>query len=211
MLANKHTSNACSLSDPCKDSFVVNNDESIPQWEWTPGPQTGRWELFRTISPVPSSINLSTPLLGHHLMVTSLLDQREVIIWPMKDGNGKRTFELGPIVTMSCHSWDSNAKPNPPQQHSPVPSLPRKQTAWQPTPGLNGTQWSEDLFHEPSQTDEPPIPGLSPPSSKPHKDVQTSCPTPPHSVIIIDNTPVGSPPPPLIPMMRLARNLPTYD
>ncbi|MBW0508491.1 hypothetical protein O181_048206 [Austropuccinia psidii MF-1] len=32
------------------------------------------------ISPVPSSINFSTPLLGHHPMVTSLLDRSEVII-----------------------------------------------------------------------------------------------------------------------------------
>ncbi|MBW0525275.1 hypothetical protein O181_064990 [Austropuccinia psidii MF-1] len=50
-------------------------------------------------------------------------------------------------------------------------------------------------------------------------------PTTPPSIIIIDNTPVGSPPPispstnvpppsqlpPLIPMMRLARNSPTCD
>ncbi|MBW0514314.1 hypothetical protein O181_054029 [Austropuccinia psidii MF-1] len=173
----------------------------------------------------------------------------------MKDGNGERTFELGPIVTMSCHSLDSNAK----QQDSPIPSLPCKQTPRQPTPGPNGTQRPEDLFRrkkpkfnlistfnsseltvppfvEPSQTDEPPIPGPSPPSFEPHEDVPTcepepevaptqpmeehfSRPTPPHSVIIIDNMPVGSPhvtprtppPPPLIPMMRLARNLPTYN
>ncbi|MBW0562368.1 hypothetical protein O181_102083 [Austropuccinia psidii MF-1] len=74
------------------------------------------------ISPVPSSINLSTPLLGHHPMVTSLLDRSEVIIQPMKDGNGKRTFQLWPIITMSCHQWDSNAKfasrANPAATHS---------------------------------------------------------------------------------------------
>ncbi|MBW0514317.1 hypothetical protein O181_054032 [Austropuccinia psidii MF-1] len=46
---------------PCKDSFVVDDDESIAKQEWTPGPQTGRREQFRTISPVPSSIDLSTP------------------------------------------------------------------------------------------------------------------------------------------------------
>ncbi|MBW0548162.1 hypothetical protein O181_087877 [Austropuccinia psidii MF-1] len=55
------------------------------------------------------------PLLGHHPMVTSLLDLSEVIIWPMKDGNGERTFELGPIVTMSCHRWDPNAKKKTPK------------------------------------------------------------------------------------------------
>ncbi|MBW0556367.1 hypothetical protein O181_096082 [Austropuccinia psidii MF-1] len=26
---------------PCEDSCVVDNDESIPEQEWTPGPQTG--------------------------------------------------------------------------------------------------------------------------------------------------------------------------
>ncbi|MBW0482280.1 hypothetical protein O181_021995 [Austropuccinia psidii MF-1] len=72
---------------PCKDPFVVNDDESIPKREWTLGPQTGRREQFQTISPVPSSIYFSTPLLGHHPIVTLLLDQSEVIIRPMKDGN----------------------------------------------------------------------------------------------------------------------------
>ncbi|MBW0480583.1 hypothetical protein O181_020298 [Austropuccinia psidii MF-1] len=62
---------------PCEDSFVVHDDESIPEWEWTPGPQTGRRERFPTISSVPPSIDLSTPLLGHHPMGTSLLDRSE--------------------------------------------------------------------------------------------------------------------------------------
>ncbi|MBW0583069.1 hypothetical protein O181_122784 [Austropuccinia psidii MF-1] len=46
---------------PCEDSFVVNNDETISKRKWTPGPQAGQLERFRIISPVPSSINLSTP------------------------------------------------------------------------------------------------------------------------------------------------------
>ncbi|MBW0537757.1 hypothetical protein O181_077472 [Austropuccinia psidii MF-1] len=46
---------------PCEDSFVVNNDEMISKHKWTPGPPAGRRERFWTISPVPSSINLSTP------------------------------------------------------------------------------------------------------------------------------------------------------
>ncbi|MBW0569008.1 hypothetical protein O181_108723 [Austropuccinia psidii MF-1] len=46
---------------PCEDSFVVSYDESIPKLEWTPGPQTGRQEQFWTISPVPSSVDLSNP------------------------------------------------------------------------------------------------------------------------------------------------------
>ncbi|MBW0497195.1 hypothetical protein O181_036910 [Austropuccinia psidii MF-1] len=97
-------------------------------------------------------------------MVTSLLDRREVIIRPMKGGDGKRTFELAPIVTISCHPWDSNAKvkqnqQNPLQQDSPIPSLPCEKPLRQPTPGL-----------KPSQPNEPPIPGPGP-SSKPHKEI----------------------------------------
>ncbi|MBW0568217.1 hypothetical protein O181_107932, partial [Austropuccinia psidii MF-1] len=70
----------------------------------------------------PQVLICPPPLLGHHPMVTSLLYVSEVIIRPMKDGNGKRTFELGPIITMSCHRWDSNAKvkqnpPNPPDKN----------------------------------------------------------------------------------------------
>ncbi|MBW0592412.1 hypothetical protein O181_132127, partial [Austropuccinia psidii MF-1] len=78
------------------------------------------------ISPVPSSIDLST----HHPMVTSLLDLSKVIIRPMKDGNGKRTFELGLIVTNGIQ----------------MPNLPREQTPRQPTPGPSGTPLSEGLF-----------------------------------------------------------------
>ncbi|MBW0553749.1 hypothetical protein O181_093464 [Austropuccinia psidii MF-1] len=46
---------------PHEDSFVVDNDEMISEGKWTPGPQAGQRKRFRTISPVPSSINLSTP------------------------------------------------------------------------------------------------------------------------------------------------------
>ncbi|MBW0578877.1 hypothetical protein O181_118592, partial [Austropuccinia psidii MF-1] len=60
---------------------------------------------------------------------------------------------------------------------SPVPSLPRKQTPRQPTPGPSGTRWSEELFREPSRTKEPPIPGPSP-SSQPPEDNTTHEPEP---------------------------------
>ncbi|MBW0546143.1 hypothetical protein O181_085858 [Austropuccinia psidii MF-1] len=126
--------------------------------------------------PCPPSIDLSIPLLGHHPMVTSLLNWSKVIIRLMKVGNGKRTFELGPIITMSCHPWDSNSKNKthqiPPQQDSPIQCMPHKKTPWQPTPGPSGTRWSEELFREPSQHDELPIPGLST-SSKEPEDVPT--------------------------------------
>ncbi|MBW0547440.1 hypothetical protein O181_087155 [Austropuccinia psidii MF-1] len=101
---------------------------------------------------------------------------------------------------------------NPPQQDTPIPSLPHQQTPQQPTPGPSGTQWSEELFCEPSRTTEPPISGPSP-SSQPPEDNMTCEPEPevapaqtmeehfappatPCSIIIIGDTPVGYPPPP---------------
>ncbi|MBW0537899.1 hypothetical protein O181_077614 [Austropuccinia psidii MF-1] len=136
-------------------------------------------------------------LLGHHPMVTLLLDRSKVIVWLMKDGNEQNLL-------------------NPPQQDSPVPCVPFQQTLQQPTPGVIGTQLLEYFFR--------------------------TCTTTPCSVIIINDTPVGSPSPdspsltpppsprvtppsapknlstsspqcraPLIPTMMLARNLPTYN
>ncbi|MBW0530477.1 hypothetical protein O181_070192 [Austropuccinia psidii MF-1] len=129
------------------------------------------------LAPCPQVSICPPPLQGHHLMVTLLLDRSKVIIQPMKDGDGKRTFKLGPIVTMSCHPWNLNTKlkqnpPNPPQQDSPVPCMLCEKTPQQPTPGPSGTQWLEDLFRKPPQHDEPPIPGPSQPS-KPHEDSLT--------------------------------------
>ncbi|MBW0490836.1 hypothetical protein O181_030551 [Austropuccinia psidii MF-1] len=127
----------------------------------------------------PQVLIFPPPLLGHHPMITSLLDRSKVIIWPMKDGdahfssrNHTDPFPLG---------IEQNQL-NPPQQDSPIPSFPCKQTPRQLPPGPSGTKWSEDLFHgkqpkfhlistfdsseltfppfvKPSQTNEPPIPG----------------------------------------------------
>ncbi|MBW0554184.1 hypothetical protein O181_093899 [Austropuccinia psidii MF-1] len=191
----------------CEDSFVADNDESIPKREWTPGPQTARREQFWTVSPVPSSIDLLT----QDPMVTSLLDRTEVIICPMKDGDGKRKFELGPIITMgfeckikfsfsslthfsSCNHTDffplhiEQNQPNPPGQDSPVPSLPHKKTS-----GPSGTQWFEDSFCEPSGPNEPPFPGLSP-SSEPHEDVPACEPEPEVALIKSMEEPFEIPP-----------------
>ncbi|MBW0504306.1 hypothetical protein O181_044021 [Austropuccinia psidii MF-1] len=85
----------------------------------------------------------------------------------------------------------------------------------QPTPGPSGTQWSEDLFCKPCQHNGPPIPGLSPPEDvatcEPEPEVAPTqsmeepfaFPATPCSIIILDNTPVGSPTPP--------RSTPTPD
>ncbi|MBW0570378.1 hypothetical protein O181_110093 [Austropuccinia psidii MF-1] len=136
--------------------------------------------------------------------------------------------------------------PNPPQQDSSNPCMPCKKTLRQPTPGLSVTQCSEDLFHgkpknipflistfdsselnlppfvEPSQHNEPPIPGLNQ-SSKSHEDTSTcepepevaltqsmkdpfACPATPCSIIIIDDIPVGSTTP--LPWFLPQRSLP---
>ncbi|MBW0520745.1 hypothetical protein O181_060460 [Austropuccinia psidii MF-1] len=194
-----------------------------------PGPQTGRNEQFKTISPVPSSIDLLTPLLGHHPMVTSLLDQGEVIIQPMKDGNGKRTFKFGPIITMSCHPWDSNSK----NKTNQIPcdktllflvclasklrgNQPQAQVApngWR-TYSANPPKPMSHLFlarvHPPNHMRMFQLVSLnlrwlqhnpwrnllvSPKFSSPFLQPSPARPTPPHSIIIINDTPVGSPPP----------------
>ncbi|MBW0591542.1 hypothetical protein O181_131257, partial [Austropuccinia psidii MF-1] len=98
----------------------------------------------------------------------------------------KRQSKL-PFSSLSHFSSCNNTKffpllieqnpPNPPQQDSPIPSLPGEQTPWQPTPSQSGTQWSEELFGKCSQTKDPLIPGLSP-SSQPHEDDTTPEPEP---------------------------------
>ncbi|MBW0531183.1 hypothetical protein O181_070898 [Austropuccinia psidii MF-1] len=219
MLSDKHTRNVCSLSDPSNHVArgVPNQDalartplwltmmKAFPSRNGHQDPKQADRNISVQLSQCPQVLICLPPLLGHHPMVNSLLDRSEVIIRPMKDGNGERTFKLGPIVTMSCHPWDLNTKvkqnqPNTPQKDSPVPSLPHKQTLRQPIPGPSGTQWLEDLFRskqpkfhlistfgsseltvptfvQPSQMDEPPIPGLSP-SSEPHEDILTCEPEP---------------------------------
>ncbi|MBW0514644.1 hypothetical protein O181_054359 [Austropuccinia psidii MF-1] len=169
------------------------------------------------ISPVPSSINMSSP----PPMVTSLLNRSEVVIRPMKDGNGKRTFELGPIVTMSCHPWDSKTKNKthriPPDKthlfHICLVSKPcgNPLQAQVAPNGWRTHPVNLSPFVEPSQHNEPPIPGPSP-YSKPPEDILPCEPEPevaptqsmeepfarpatPCSIIFINYTPIGTPPP----------------
>ncbi|MBW0511155.1 hypothetical protein O181_050870 [Austropuccinia psidii MF-1] len=185
MLADKHKRNACLLSNPSDHTArgVPAQDAlaRTPLWSTMMkvfpsgnGPRDPKQADGNDSGQLALSLQAlicPPPLLGHHSMITSPLDGSKVIIRPMKDSNGKRTFELGPIVT---HEQDP---PNPPQQDSPVQYMPCEQTPRQPTPGPSGTQWSEDLSREPSQHNEPPIPGPSS-SSKPPEDVVTSEPEP---------------------------------
>ncbi|MBW0475097.1 hypothetical protein O181_014812 [Austropuccinia psidii MF-1] len=232
MLADKHRRNAGLLSDPSGHMArgVPNQDALV---------RTPLWLMMMKAFPSGNGRWDPKQADGHHPMVTSLLDRRKVIIWPMKDGDGKRTLELGPILTMSCHPWYSNAK-------NKTNQIPCNKTLLFPVclaSKLHGNRPWPKWY--------PMVAGLDPrPSSKPHKDVLTcepehevaptqsmenllvspnftfftlpnlsspflqpspACPTPPHSVIIIDDTPVGSPLPflhPLLPRFLPQRSLP---
>ncbi|MBW0551617.1 hypothetical protein O181_091332 [Austropuccinia psidii MF-1] len=162
---------------PRKDSFVVNDDEMISERKWTPGPQAGRREQFRTISPVPSSIDLSTPpprppSNGHFTPQPERSDYPADEGWRWQEDIQAWAYRHHVLSPMGLKRQKQNP-PNPPRQDSPVPSLPREQTIRKPTPGPSGTRWSEELFREPSRTKEPPIPGPSPSSQPPEDD--TTC------------------------------------
>ncbi|MBW0471803.1 hypothetical protein O181_011518 [Austropuccinia psidii MF-1] len=196
MLADKHTRNCCLLSDPSDNRVrgVPTQDALARTTLWSmmmkafPS-RNGCWDAKKAdgnasgqLAPFPQVSICPPPSKATNPMVTLLLNWSKVIIQPMKDGNGKRTFKLEPIVTMSCHPWNSNTKVkqnplNPPQQDSPIPCMPSNQSPWKLTPGPHGTRWSVDLFREPSQHDEPPILGVSQPS-EPHEDALTCGPEP---------------------------------
>ncbi|MBW0484409.1 hypothetical protein O181_024124 [Austropuccinia psidii MF-1] len=280
MLANKNTGNAHLLFDPsnhvargvpAQDALVRTPLGLKMMKEFLSGnglhePKLEDRSVGRQLSLFPQVLIFPPPLQGHHLMVTSLLDQREVIIWPMKDGNGERTFNLGLIVTISCHPWDSNIKrkthqipgnkklpfliclasklrsnqlqaqvapngwrtcsKNPPNTMSHLFNPPNLKSHHMRTLQLVSLnlRW---LRHNP-QRNLLVIPHFNffTLTNFPSPLIQPfpALPATPHSFIIIDKTPVGSPPPPpssppfllwrkapLIPKMRVGRNLPTCD
>ncbi|MBW0512892.1 hypothetical protein O181_052607 [Austropuccinia psidii MF-1] len=219
MVADKHTRNVLLLSAPSDNVArgVLAQDAlaRTPLWSMIMKPylsMNGHRDPKKAYGNDSKQLALSLqvlicppPLLGHHAMVTSHLDLSEVIIQPMKDGDGKRTFKLGPIVTIT-------KPPKSPPQDSPIPSLPCEQTLWQPTPGPSGTQWSEELFREPSQTKASPIPGPSPPFQPP-EDNMTCEPEPEVAPTQSTEEPFARPATPhsKIITMKLARNSPTYN
>ncbi|MBW0480189.1 hypothetical protein O181_019904 [Austropuccinia psidii MF-1] len=247
MLADKHIKNACSLcnhfdhtvrGDPEQDTIMRTALWSTMMKEFLrrnglPNPKQADRNNSGRLALSPQVLICPLPLLGHHLMVTSLLDHSEVIIQPMQDGKGKRTFELGPIVTMSSHPWDSNAKvkqnpSNPPQQDTPIPRMPRKQTPQKLTPGpvapngqrtypVNPPDTMRNLFQarvHPLNHIRTfqlyfsffPVPNFPSPLLGP----SPTYPTTPHLVIIIDDMPVGSPhPPPSSPIPNPAPPVPS--
>ncbi|MBW0555431.1 hypothetical protein O181_095146 [Austropuccinia psidii MF-1] len=211
MLADKHTRNVCLLSATSDHAArgVATQDAlaRAPLWSTMMkpypsanghrDPKQANGNNYGRLALSPQVSTCRPPFLGHHPMVTSLLDQIKVIIRPMKDGNGKRTFKLGPIVTIT--------KPTESPPNKTLPFLVC--LASKPRGNPPQAQVAPD---EPSQTKEPPIPAPSP-SSEPPEDVPTcepepevalmqsteepfACLTTPRSIIIINDTPLGAKP-----------------
>ncbi|MBW0480947.1 hypothetical protein O181_020662 [Austropuccinia psidii MF-1] len=203
MLADKHTRNANSLSNP--SNYAARGFPHQDALARTP-----LWLMM--MKAFPSGNGCQDPKQADGNNSRQLAQSLQKSDDPADEG---WLWQEVIQVWADRHPCDLNAKS--PRQPNPFPS---------------GTQWLEDLFcakqpefHlistfgsseltvppsvEPSQTDEPPIPGPSP-SSKPHEDILThepepevaptqsmeepfAHPTPPHSVITIDDMPVGSP------------------
>ncbi|MBW0521188.1 hypothetical protein O181_060903 [Austropuccinia psidii MF-1] len=125
---------------PCEDSFVVNDDERNPEQEWTPGHQTGQWEKFQMISPVPSSIDLSTPppkppSKGH------FTPRQERSDYPANEG---WQWQEEIKAWANWHPWDSNAKRTYPAVS--IQLSPEDVLTCQPEPEVAPTQSTEDPF-----------------------------------------------------------------
>ncbi|MBW0543675.1 hypothetical protein O181_083390 [Austropuccinia psidii MF-1] len=210
ILSNKHTRNAFLLSNPsghaargvpAQDTLASTPLCSTMMKAFPSG--KGGQDLKQAGSNASTSLSLTpqvlifpTPLLGHHSMVTSLLDWSEVIIQSMKDGNGKRTFELGPIVTIYSRLPIEKNPLNPLQEDTPIPRMTQEKNLQQPTPGLSGTRCSEDFFRIPSHEDKD-LTCEAEPEEAPAQSMEEPFAhrTTPPSVIIINDTPIGSPPP----------------
>ncbi|MBW0556352.1 hypothetical protein O181_096067 [Austropuccinia psidii MF-1] len=239
MLANKHTRNVCLLFPPSDhpERGVLAQDALARTLLWStmmkPYPSAnGHWD------PKQADGNNSGQLALDYTANEGWRLREDIQAWA----------DCHHVLSLMGFKRQKQNPSNTPQQDSPVPSFPCEQTPPQPTPGSSGTQWSEELFREPSRTKEPPIPGPSP-SSQPPEDITTREPEPEvaptqsmeepfgkspllflHSYQLLLtfsltisssschsplDTPVGAPPShpvsPLIPMMTLARNLPTYN
>ncbi|MBW0548200.1 hypothetical protein O181_087915 [Austropuccinia psidii MF-1] len=240
MLANKHTRNVCLFSAPSDHAArgVLAQDTltSTPLWltMMKPYPSAnGHWDLKQAngndsvqLALSPQASICPPPLLGHHSMVTSLLDLSKVIIRLMKDGDGKRTFKLGPIVTNGIQTPKTKPPESPPKRlsHSQFalranPTATHSRPKWHP---MNPPKPKSHLFlarvHPPNhlRTIRLVSQNLRWLLRKPQRNLLVSHhfsfftllnfsspllrpsparPATPRSIIIIDDTPVGSPPP----------------
>ncbi|MBW0499921.1 hypothetical protein O181_039636 [Austropuccinia psidii MF-1] len=187
MLANKHTRNACWLSDPFDHTAreVLNQDALA---------RTPLWSTMRKAFPSGNGCRDPKQADGDS---RKLVQPPQVSIFPPPSYA---------TIQWSLHSLTA-AKTKPTK--SPMTRLSRSY--------FTSRANSAATDPRPEWHPMPPIPGLSP-SSKPHEDVPThepepevaptqsmeepfACPTPHYSVIIIDDMPIGSPLPFLLPLM----------
>ncbi|MBW0582303.1 hypothetical protein O181_122018 [Austropuccinia psidii MF-1] len=179
MFAKKHTRNVCLLSSPSDNAArgVLAQDALARTLLWStmmkPYPSAnGHWDPKQANGNNSGRLALSPqvsicppPLLGHPN--EGWRWQEDIQAWA----------NCHHVLSLMGFKREKRHPQNPPQQDSPIPSLPCEQTLQQPTPGPSGTRLSEELFREPSQTKEPPIPGPST-SSQPPEDVLTCEPEP---------------------------------
>ncbi|MBW0504274.1 hypothetical protein O181_043989 [Austropuccinia psidii MF-1] len=97
MLANKPTKNACLLCDhsnhtargnPVEDALMrtplwLKMMKEFPSGNGCRDPKQADRNASGQLAPCPQVLICPPPLLGHHPMVTSLLDRRELIIQQM--------------------------------------------------------------------------------------------------------------------------------
>ncbi|MBW0557741.1 hypothetical protein O181_097456 [Austropuccinia psidii MF-1] len=199
MLADKHTRNVCLLSSPSNHVArgVLAQDAlaRTPLWSTVMKPYpsaNGHRDLKQAnrkdsaqLALSPQALICPPPLLGHHPMVTSLLDLSE-----------NKTPQNPPDKTLPFLVCLASKPCGNPLQAQVAPDGQRNYSA------LSDSY----SFLEPSRTKEPPIPGPSPSSQPPEVAPTHSTeepfarPATPLSIIIIDDTPVGSPPPPSHPV-----------
>ncbi|MBW0591186.1 hypothetical protein O181_130901, partial [Austropuccinia psidii MF-1] len=173
MLADKHTRNVCLFSAPShhKARGVLAQDALA---------RTTLWSTM--MKPYPSANGNRDPKQanrndsGRLALSPQQSDYPADVGWQWQE-DIRAWANCHHVLSPMGFKIQKQNLPNPPQQDSPIPSLPCEQTQRQPTPGPSGTQWSEELFREPSQTKEPPIPGPSP-SSQPPEDDTTREPEP---------------------------------
>ncbi|MBW0505484.1 hypothetical protein O181_045199 [Austropuccinia psidii MF-1] len=177
MLANKHTRNVFLLSTPSDHAArgVLAQDAlaRTPLWSAMMKPypsvnghrdpkQANRNNSGR-LALSPQVLICPPPLLGHFTPLPERSDYPADEGWQWQEDIQAWADRHHVLSPMGFKHQKQNP-PNPPQKTLPfLVCLARKP---------RGTQWSEELLCEPSQTEEPPIPGPSP-SSQPPEEVPT--------------------------------------
>ncbi|MBW0481389.1 hypothetical protein O181_021104 [Austropuccinia psidii MF-1] len=131
MLANKHTQKALLLGNHSalvRTPLLLTMIKALLRRNGLCDPKLSDGNISRQLAWCPQVSICPPPLQGHHCM-----------------GMAKGHLSLGLLSPMGFKCQKQNP-PDPLQQDTPIPCMSQEQTQWQPTLGLSGTQWSEDLF-----------------------------------------------------------------